>query len=106
MVQVLRADDLGPGEGRRVLVGKHPVAVFHAEGRLFAIDDTCTHQDASLSEGWLDGCLIECPLHASFFDLRTGEVTSPPAKTPVRTYRVEVRDGMIDVDLDRQGMTA
>jgi 3-phenylpropionate/trans-cinnamate dioxygenase ferredoxin subunit len=106
MVQVLRADDLSPGEGRRVLVGNHPVAVFHAEGRLFAIDDTCTHQDASLSEGWLEGCLIECPLHASFFDLRTGEVTSPPAKHRVRTYHVEVHDGMIEVDLDRQGATA
>jgi 3-phenylpropionate/trans-cinnamate dioxygenase ferredoxin subunit len=106
MVQVLRADDLGPGEGRRVVVGNHPVAVFHTEGRLFAIDDTCTHQDASLSEGWLEGCLIECPLHASFFDLRTGEVTSPPAKKPVRTYHVEVRDGMIEVDLDRRGATA
>ena len=49
-----------------------PLAVFNAGGELFAIDDTCTHQDASLSDGWLEGCLIGCPLHASSFDLRSG----------------------------------
>jgi 3-phenylpropionate/trans-cinnamate dioxygenase ferredoxin subunit len=103
VVAVLAADDLSPGEARRVIVGNHPVAVFHAEGRLYAIDDTCTHQDASLSEGWLEGCLVECPLHASCFDLRTGAVTAPPAREPVRTYLVEVRDGMIWVDLDQPG---
>ena len=54
-----------------------PVAVFNADGELFAIDDTCTHQDASLSEGWLEDCMIECPLHAASFDLRTGKPTGP-----------------------------
>ena len=67
-----------PGESTRV-VAHVPVAVFNADGELFAIDDTCTHQDASLSEGWLEGCLIECPLHAASFDLRTGKPTGPPA---------------------------
>jgi 3-phenylpropionate/trans-cinnamate dioxygenase ferredoxin component len=101
MVPVLAVDDLAPGAARRVLVGRHPVAVFNAEGALYAIDDTCTHQDASLSEGWLEGCLVECPLHASCFDLRTGEVTALPARMPVRTYHLEINDGMICVDLDR-----
>ena len=49
-----------------------PLAVFNAGGELFAIDDTCTDQDASLSYAWLEGCLIGCPLHASSFDLRSG----------------------------------
>ena len=58
-----------------------PIAVFHTDdGEVYAIDDTCTHQDASLADGWLEGCLVECPLHASSFDLRTGEVDQPPAK--------------------------
>jgi 3-phenylpropionate/trans-cinnamate dioxygenase ferredoxin component len=103
MVPVLAVDDLAPGDARRVLVDNHPVALFNADGRVYAIDDTCTHQDASLSEGWLEGCLVECPLHASSFDLRTGAVTAPPAKRPVRTYRVEVRDAMICVDLKHPG---
>jgi 3-phenylpropionate/trans-cinnamate dioxygenase ferredoxin subunit len=73
------------------------VAVFNADGELFAIDDTCTHQDASLSEGWLEDCLVECPLHAACFDLRTGKPTGPPAKRPVRTYPVLVEDGVVYV---------
>jgi 3-phenylpropionate/trans-cinnamate dioxygenase ferredoxin subunit len=77
--------------------------VFNADGELFAIDDTCTHQDASLSEGWLEDCMIECPLHAACFDLRTGKPTGPPAKRPVRTYPVLVQDGFVYVDAPARG---
>ncbi|MDI6097050.1 bifunctional 3-phenylpropionate/cinnamic acid dioxygenase ferredoxin subunit [Actinoplanes sp. NEAU-A12] len=77
-----------------------PVAIFHTEdGEIFAIDDTCTHQDASLADGWLEGCEVECPLHASRFDLRTGRADAPPAKKPVRTHRVEVTGGVVHVEL-------
>jgi 3-phenylpropionate/trans-cinnamate dioxygenase ferredoxin subunit len=77
-----------------------PVAIFHTEdGEVFAVDDTCTHQDASLADGWLEGCEVECPLHASRFDLRTGQVDAPPAKKPIRTHRVEVTDGVVHVAL-------
>lgn len=73
-----------------------PIALFHTEeGELFAIDDTCTHQDASLADGWVENCEVECPLHASKFNLRTGEVDQPPAKRPVRAHEVMVVDGMI-----------
>jgi 3-phenylpropionate/trans-cinnamate dioxygenase ferredoxin component len=86
------------GEARRVDADP-PIAVFHTDdGEVFAIDDTCTHQDASLSEGWLEDCMIECPLHAASFDLRTGKPTGPPAKRPVRTYPVLVEDGVVYVD--------
>ena len=71
---------------------------FHTEeGELFAIDDTCTHQDASLADGWVEGCEVECPLHASKFNLRTGGVDAPPAKLPVRVHEVIVQDGTIMV---------
>jgi 3-phenylpropionate/trans-cinnamate dioxygenase ferredoxin subunit len=105
MVEVCRADEVALGEAKRVIVAGRPIAVFHAENRWYAIDDTCTHQDASLAEGYLEGCLVECPLHASFFDLRTGAVTSPPAKRPVKTYYVEVRDGRVEIDHTRRGAT-
>jgi 3-phenylpropionate/trans-cinnamate dioxygenase ferredoxin subunit len=98
MISVCALTDLLPGESIRV-VAHVPVAVFNADGELFAIDDTCTHQDASLSEGWLEGRLIECPLHAACFDLRTGKPTGPPAKRPVRTYPTLVKDGVVYVDV-------
>jgi 3-phenylpropionate/trans-cinnamate dioxygenase ferredoxin component len=97
MIRACALADLSPGEATRV-VAHVPVAVFNADGELFAIDDTCTHQDASLSEGWLEDCLVECPLHEACFDLRTGKPTGPPAKRPVRTYGVVVRDGVVYVD--------
>jgi len=88
---------LAPGDALR-LETKPPIAVFHTEdGELFAIDDTCTHQDASLADGWVEGCEVECPLHASKFNLRTGEVDAPPAKLPVRVHEVQVVDGDIMV---------
>jgi 3-phenylpropionate/trans-cinnamate dioxygenase ferredoxin subunit len=97
MITVCSVDDLPPGEAVRVAVDP-PVAVFHTEdGGLYAVDDTCTHQDASLADGWLEGCTVECPLHASCFDLRTGRPSGPPATKPIRTYPVVVEDGVIRV---------
>ncbi|UNK45349.1 bifunctional 3-phenylpropionate/cinnamic acid dioxygenase ferredoxin subunit [Arthrobacter sulfonylureivorans] len=88
---------LAPGDAIR-LDTSPPIAVFHTEeGELFAIDDTCTHQDASLADGWVEGCEVECPLHASKFNLRTGGVDAPPAKLPVRVHEVIVQDGTIMV---------
>ena len=97
MIPVCPVGDLPPGEAVRVDIDP-PIAVFNVDGEFYAIDDTCTHQDASLADGWLEGCLIECPLHASCFDLRTGKPTGPPAKRPIRTYPVAVVEGMIQID--------
>lgn len=100
MLEICPLAALAPGEALRVAT-EPPIAVFHTEdGEVFAIDDTCSHQDASLADGWLEGCEVECPLHASRFNLRTGAVDAPPAKLPVRTHAVEVSaDGMIRVEL-------
>ena len=94
MLRVCELSELPPGESIRIAAAV-PVAVFNADGVIYAIDDTCSHQDASLSEGWLDGCFVECPLHAASFDLRTGLPTCLPAKKPVRTHQVSVVDGVI-----------
>lgn len=96
MIPVCPLEDLPPGTAVRV-VAEVPIAVFNADGVLYAVDDTCTHQDASLADGYLEGCWVECPLHASTFDLRTGKPSGPPAKTAVRTHGVEVRDGVVCV---------
>lgn len=97
-IPACRLADLPRGEAYRLELDP-PISVFHTDdGEVFAIDDTCTHQDASLADGWLEGCEVECPLHASKFDLRTGAVDAPPAKLPVRTHQVLVEDGMIYVE--------
>jgi 3-phenylpropionate/trans-cinnamate dioxygenase ferredoxin subunit len=97
MIPVCPLSELARGAAHR-LEADPPIAVFHTDdGELFAIDDTCTHQDASLADGWLEGCEVECPLHASRFDLRTGRVDAPPAKLPVRTHVVHVEDGTVYV---------
>lgn len=106
MIPVCRVEDLPEGESVRVETTP-PVAVFRTdEGELYAIDDTCTHQDAALSDGWLEGCLIECPLHAASFDLRTGRPTCLPARRAVRTHQVVVEDGVIHVLLSAEEGTA
>ena len=89
MILVCAQGEIADGSAVRVENGDRPIAVFNVDGELFAIDDTCTHQDASLADGWLDGCTVECPLHASCFDLRTGKPTGPPAKVAVRTHGVD-----------------
>ena len=98
MLKVGLVSSLPAGEAVR-LDTTPPIAVFRTDdGELYAVDDTCTHQDASLADGWLEGCLVECPLHASTFDLRTGEVDQPPAKRGVRTHRVVVEGDEIFVE--------
>lgn len=98
-IQVGAVADIPTGEARTVsrdLVGTgDDIAVFNDEGAFFALNDTCTHGQASLAEGWIEDCEVECPLHAARFSLRTGEALSMPALTGVKPHRVEVRDGQV-----------
>ena len=66
-----------------------------ADGAVYAVDDTCTHHSARLSEGVLIGCEIECPMHQGRFDVTTGEATRRPARDPLATYPVEVVAGQV-----------
>jgi 3-phenylpropionate/trans-cinnamate dioxygenase ferredoxin subunit len=74
-----------------------PVAVVRAGGELFALHDVCSHEEVPLSEGDVYDCTLECWLHGSCFDLRTGKPTSPPATKPVPTYPVKVSGGDVYV---------
>jgi len=89
-VDVARLGDLTDGAATRFVVSGTPVAVVLTEGDVFAVDDRCSHADVSLSEGDVEGCFIECWLHGSQFDLRTGEPTCLPANTPIATYTVKI----------------
>ena len=101
-VTVGAAADVPPGHAALVEVDGTQVAVFNVAGEFYAVDDVCSHAEASLSEGELDpeGCSIECPMPGSCFDLRTGEPLSLPAYDPIRVHRVEVVDGTLRVALD------
>ncbi|HWG00446.1 MAG TPA: non-heme iron oxygenase ferredoxin subunit [Trebonia sp.] len=73
-----------------VELGGEPVAVVRAGDEVFAIRDVCSHAEVALSEGEIDGCTIECWLHGSRFDLRTGKPTGMPATEPVPVYPVKI----------------
>lgn len=86
--------------GLRVVLDGIPVAVVRDEdGDLHAIGDTCSHAEVSLSEGEVEGCTIECWLHGSQFDLRTGEPTSLPAILPVPVYPLTIDGDDVLVDV-------
>ncbi|MFQ5557301.1 MAG: non-heme iron oxygenase ferredoxin subunit [Acidimicrobiales bacterium] len=99
--------ELASGSARRVEVGGHEIAVVRIGDDLYAIGDTCSHAEVSLSEGWVepDERASECVRHGATFDLRTGEPTSLPATRPVPVYRVELVDGRVVLYLDDTGGT-
>jgi 3-phenylpropionate/trans-cinnamate dioxygenase ferredoxin subunit len=81
-------------------LGGTPVAVVRtADGEVFAVHDQCSHASVPLSEGEVEDCTLECWLHGSRFDLRTGKPTGPPAVDPVPTYPVRVEGDAVLVDL-------
>jgi len=89
--RVASISDLPAGSLRRLVVRGEPVCLAHArDGTVYAVSDICSHEEASLSEGELLGREIECPLHVSRFDLRTGSPVAPPATLSIKTYRVTV----------------
>jgi 3-phenylpropionate/trans-cinnamate dioxygenase ferredoxin subunit len=102
-LRVCALDDVAKGSVISVTVDDLALAVAHCDdGSVHAVADECTHASIALSEGEVDGCTLECWLHGSRFDLRTGEPTGPPATEPVRVYPVELRGGDIYVNLNEE----
>ena len=99
-VRAASRGDLPEGEVLGVDVAGRSIALYDVDGNIFATDNICTHAYARLSDGWLDGDFIECPLHAARFDVRTGKVLDPPATEDLKTYPVRVVDGEIQIRLD------
>ncbi len=95
---VAKADDLAPGEMMQVRVGRQRIGLYNVDGEFFATDDTCSHEEASLTEGFLFDDIVECPLHGAAFCVRTGEVEAFPATVDIDTYAVRVVDGEVQVN--------
>lgn len=89
-MKVARRGELMPGKMKRVDLDGRRILLANVDGNYCAADDTCTHEDASLSTGFLKGYIVKCPLHGSRFNLRTGEVLDDPAEQNLRTYPVRV----------------
>jgi naphthalene 1,2-dioxygenase system ferredoxin subunit len=79
----------------RVYLGDAPICLYNLGGEIFATHDVCTHGQASLADGFVDGGEIECPLHQGKFDIRTGKATAPPCTVDIRSYPVRLRGGAI-----------
>lgn len=90
--------DVPTDEPLKVTLGRYDVALARCEDEIFAVEDICSHAAVALSEGEVENCQIECWLHGSMFDLRSGKPTNLPATEPVATFPVEVRDGDVFVD--------
>jgi 3-phenylpropionate/trans-cinnamate dioxygenase ferredoxin subunit len=101
-LRICPAEAIPEGHAARVEVGELPIALFNLGGEFHCLDDTCSHALASLSEGELHpgSCSVECPLHGSQFDLRSGEPISLPAVEAVQVHKVEVREGEVWVELE------
>ena len=91
--------DVPEGGAIGVEVAGVPVAVARAGGEVFALHDVCSHEEVPLSEGEIYDCTVECWLHGSCFDLRTGDPTGPPATVPVPVYPVKIEGGDVYVAL-------
>ena len=102
MIFVCKLDDLGIGEAIKVDSVQPPIAVIRGEsGTVFAIDDTCSHAEASFCDGFVEGDAVECPLHMSMFCLKTGEPENPPATKGVATHIIDIRDGDVYLEVCR-----
>lgn len=102
LTRICAAEDVSPGEMLRFDSGQGSLLLSNVDGEYFVTQDTCTHDDWSLSEGYLEDGIVECTLHWARFCVRTGAVKALPASTPLRTYVVKVEDGDVMVDLDSE----
>jgi len=99
LVEVGKAGELQPGTMKRIDINGRRILLANVDGRFYAADDTCTHEDASLSMGLLRGAFVKCPLHGSRFNVCTGEVLEEPAEENLKTYPVQVEGDSILVRL-------
>lgn len=89
-VKLASLSHLATGRLLRVEHNGKDICLAYANGSVYAVDDMCSHEDASLAKGSLHGNCVKCPLHGSRFDLKTGEALDEPAHEPINTYAVKL----------------
>ena len=99
-MDVAAVADLFEGAGIAVTPDGQDIALFSVEGEVFAIDNLCSHGNAKLCEGFVEGHQVECPFHQALFSLRDGSVSCGPATEPVKTWPVRIEAGRVFLQLD------
>ena len=88
--RIASVTDLSEGQMMAVAIGTSDILLVKAGGKYYAVDEACTHAQGPLSDGIIRGCEVECPWHGSRFDVKTGEVVSPPAEENLARYEVRI----------------
>ena len=97
--KIANVGDIKPNSGTQFLVGDKTLAVFHVNGKYFAIDDACSHVGGNLSEGAVEGNIVTCPWHGATFDITCGKVLSEPASDDVGSYKIKIEGADILVEV-------
>jgi nitrite reductase/ring-hydroxylating ferredoxin subunit len=104
--QVCAASDVPENGAISREVGEELVAIYNINGTYYATEARCTHGMADLADGTLDGDVIECNFHFGAFHVPSGKAVQPPCFIALKTFKTEVRDGQVFVDLDTPAPTA
>jgi nitrite reductase/ring-hydroxylating ferredoxin subunit len=99
-IDLCSTDEVAPGTAIRVESGPLALAVFNVDGEFYVTDDACTHGPGLLSEGFIEGEVVECNFHNGQFNIRTGEVVSPPCMVPIKTYKTVVENGRVLIEAE------
>jgi nitrite reductase/ring-hydroxylating ferredoxin subunit len=98
-IELCSTDAVAPGTALKVEIDDLALAVFNVGGQFYVTDDLCTHGPGSLSEGYIEDDVVECNFHNGQFNIRTGEVVSPPCMVPIKTYPTMVVAGKVTIEV-------
>ena len=98
-VELCGTDEVAEGAALKVETHGLTLAVFNVDGAYYVMDDACTHGPGSLSEGYIEGDVVECNFHNGQFNIRTGAVVSPPCMIPMKTYPTKVENGKVVIEM-------
>ena len=98
--KLTRMDEIPDDAALETSVGEVALALYKVDGVVYCTNNICTHAEAFLSDGYLEGYEIECPMHGARFDIRDGRALCPPADKDIATYAVKIDDGVVYIDLD------
>jgi naphthalene 1,2-dioxygenase system ferredoxin subunit len=99
-VDALSADDLPTDDVLGTVIAGREIAIYTVGDAIYATDNICTHGQARLCDGFLDGHEIECPMHQGKFDVRNGRPTCDPVTEPLRSYPIKIEGQRVYVQLD------
>lgn len=104
--RTILCDDLAEGEMIGVEIDDTLIALFRVGDQFFATSNICTHAFAILTDGWLEGEVIECPLHGGQFNVRTGEALGTPVECDLKTFQVRIVDSSVEVFVQQDNSSA